>query len=110
MYSLSFSIHLPLLLTLAALYHVGLADNHIRRAHKRIHRSGTVEKRAVVSGPWSLAQQGLAPLLPLSERGSCRFFSRTTGVSGMQLAIVSENTAIIYDKVYVACTFFTFFH
>ncbi|KAF8907539.1 glyoxal oxidase N-terminus-domain-containing protein [Mucidula mucida] len=81
MYSLSFSIHLPLLLTLAALYHVGLADNHIRRAHKRIHRSGTVEKRAVVSGPWSLAQQG------------------TTGVSGMQLAIVSENTAIIYDKV-----------
>ncbi|KAJ6564595.1 glyoxal oxidase N-terminus-domain-containing protein [Mycena capillaripes] len=34
-----------------------------------------------VSGPWSLVQQG------------------TSGVSGMQLAVVTETTAIIFDKV-----------
>ncbi|KAJ7257666.1 glyoxal oxidase N-terminus-domain-containing protein [Mycena rebaudengoi] len=37
--------------------------------------------RASVSGSWSLVQKG------------------TTGVSGMQLAVVSETKAIIYDKV-----------
>nr|ATV82122.1 copper radical oxidase [Strobilurus tenacellus] len=40
-----------------------------------------LEERAVVSGPWGLVQQG------------------TTGVSAMQLAITTETTAIIYDKV-----------
>ncbi|KAK0457544.1 glyoxal oxidase N-terminus-domain-containing protein [Desarmillaria tabescens] len=40
-----------------------------------------LERRAFAEGNWSLLQQG------------------TTGVSGMQLAIVSETTAIIYDKV-----------
>ncbi|KAF8578125.1 copper radical oxidase [Ramaria rubella] len=37
--------------------------------------------RNFVSGPWSLAQHG------------------TTGVSGMQISIVSETKAVIYDKV-----------
>ncbi|KAJ7125749.1 glyoxal oxidase N-terminus-domain-containing protein [Mycena crocata] len=40
-----------------------------------------LDARAFVSGSWSLAQKG------------------TTGVSGMQLAVVSETKAIIYDKV-----------
>lgn len=41
----------------------------------------SIERRAFAEGNWTLLQQG------------------TTGVSGMQLAIVSETTAIIYDKV-----------
>ncbi|KAJ7247287.1 glyoxal oxidase N-terminus-domain-containing protein [Mycena rebaudengoi] len=40
-----------------------------------------LDARASVSGTWSLVQKG------------------TTGVSGMQLAVVSETKAIIYDKV-----------
>ncbi|KAJ6471925.1 glyoxal oxidase N-terminus-domain-containing protein [Mycena sanguinolenta] len=40
-----------------------------------------LDARASVSGSWTLAQQG------------------TTGVGGMQLAVVSETKAIIYDKV-----------
>ncbi|KAK7031846.1 copper radical oxidase [Favolaschia claudopus] len=40
-----------------------------------------LETRASVPGTWSLVQKG------------------TTGVSGMQLAVVSETKAIIYDKV-----------
>ncbi|KAJ7607955.1 glyoxal oxidase N-terminus-domain-containing protein [Roridomyces roridus] len=40
-----------------------------------------LDARASIPGAWSLVQQG------------------TTGVSGMQLAITSETTAIIYDKV-----------
>ncbi|KAJ7498245.1 glyoxal oxidase N-terminus-domain-containing protein [Mycena galericulata] len=42
---------------------------------------GQLDARASVPGTWSLVQQG------------------TTGVSGMQLAVTSETTAIIYDKV-----------
>ncbi|KAJ7857133.1 glyoxal oxidase N-terminus-domain-containing protein [Mycena olivaceomarginata] len=42
---------------------------------------GQVDPRASVAGTWSLVQKG------------------TTGVSGMQLAVVSETKAIIYDKV-----------
>ncbi|KAJ7467804.1 glyoxal oxidase N-terminus-domain-containing protein [Mycena galericulata] len=42
---------------------------------------GQLDARASVTGTWSLVQQG------------------TTGVSGMQLAVTSETTAIIYDKV-----------
>ncbi|KAK0445196.1 glyoxal oxidase N-terminus-domain-containing protein [Armillaria borealis] len=41
----------------------------------------SIERRAFAEGNWTLLQRG------------------TTGVSGMQLAIVSETTAIIYDKV-----------
>uniref|UniRef100_A0A0W0F0Z7 Copper radical oxidase n=1 Tax=Moniliophthora roreri TaxID=221103 RepID=A0A0W0F0Z7_MONRR len=41
----------------------------------------SLESRAFVSGQWSLAQQG------------------TTGVSAQQLAVVSETTVIIFDKV-----------
>ncbi|KAJ7648223.1 glyoxal oxidase N-terminus-domain-containing protein [Mycena polygramma] len=43
--------------------------------------SGQLHARASVPGTWSLVQKG------------------TTGVSGMQLAVVSETKAIIYDKV-----------
>ncbi|KAJ7840231.1 glyoxal oxidase N-terminus-domain-containing protein [Mycena leptocephala] len=43
--------------------------------------SGQLDTRASVPGAWSLVQKG------------------TTGVSGMQLAVVSETKAIIYDKV-----------
>ncbi|KAJ7825707.1 glyoxal oxidase N-terminus-domain-containing protein [Mycena leptocephala] len=43
--------------------------------------SGQLDTRASVPGTWSLVQKG------------------TTGVSGMQLAVVSETKAIIYDKV-----------
>ncbi|KAJ6468001.1 glyoxal oxidase N-terminus-domain-containing protein [Mycena vitilis] len=43
--------------------------------------SGQLYARAFVPGTWSLVQKG------------------TTGVSGMQLAVVSETKAIIYDKV-----------
>ncbi|KAG7446827.1 uncharacterized protein BT62DRAFT_967591 [Guyanagaster necrorhizus] len=45
------------------------------------HRHGSLGRRVFANGNWTLLQQG------------------TTGVSGMQLAIVSETTAIIYDKV-----------
>ncbi|KAJ7230312.1 glyoxal oxidase N-terminus-domain-containing protein [Mycena pura] len=45
------------------------------------HGSAELDARASVSGAWSLVQKG------------------TTGVSGMQLAVVSETKAIIYDKV-----------
>ncbi|KAK0192258.1 glyoxal oxidase N-terminus-domain-containing protein [Armillaria mellea] len=41
----------------------------------------SIEQRSFAEGNWTLLQQG------------------TTGVSGMQLAIVSETTAIIFDKV-----------
>ncbi|KAJ7065518.1 glyoxal oxidase N-terminus-domain-containing protein [Mycena amicta] len=43
--------------------------------------SAELDARASVAGTWTLAQKG------------------TTGVSGMQLAVVSETKAIIYDKV-----------
>ncbi|KAJ6580692.1 glyoxal oxidase N-terminus-domain-containing protein [Mycena capillaripes] len=43
--------------------------------------SAQLDTRASVAGAWSLVQKG------------------TTGVSGMQLAVVSETKAIIYDKV-----------
>ncbi|KAJ7753128.1 glyoxal oxidase N-terminus-domain-containing protein [Mycena maculata] len=43
--------------------------------------AGQLNARASVPGTWSLVQQG------------------TTGVSGMQLAVTTETTAIIYDKV-----------
>ncbi|KAF8210896.1 glyoxal oxidase N-terminus-domain-containing protein [Mycena galopus ATCC 62051] len=43
--------------------------------------SGQLDARASIAGSWSLVQNG------------------TTGVSGMQLAVVSETKAIIYDKV-----------
>ncbi|KAJ7036655.1 glyoxal oxidase N-terminus-domain-containing protein [Mycena alexandri] len=43
--------------------------------------SSQLGTRASIPGAWSLVQQG------------------TTGVSGMQLAVVSETKAIIYDKV-----------
>ncbi|KAJ7209844.1 glyoxal oxidase N-terminus-domain-containing protein [Mycena rebaudengoi] len=45
------------------------------------HISAVLDARAFVPGNWSLVQKG------------------TTGVSAMQLAVVSETKAIIYDKV-----------
>ncbi|KAJ7840224.1 glyoxal oxidase N-terminus-domain-containing protein [Mycena leptocephala] len=60
--------------------------------------SGQLDTRASVPGTWSLVQKGHDRFI-LSRSDTQSAFSRTTGVSGMQLAVVSETKAIIYDKV-----------
>ncbi|KAE9407813.1 hypothetical protein BT96DRAFT_1037614 [Gymnopus androsaceus JB14] len=63
-------ICLRALLTLLLLVPLALTSDH-----------GSLSSRAFVTGPWSLVQQG------------------TTGVSAMQLVVVSETSAVILDKV-----------
>ncbi|KAF9028798.1 copper radical oxidase [Hymenopellis radicata] len=58
-------------LLLAILLNASLASGNPAKEHRR----------AVVPGQWSIVQNG------------------TTGVSGMQLAVTSENTVIVLDKV-----------
>ncbi|KAF9028782.1 copper radical oxidase [Hymenopellis radicata] len=58
-------------LLLAILLNASLASGNSAKAHRR----------AVVSGQWTIVRNG------------------TTGVSGMQLAVTSENTVIVLDKV-----------
>ncbi|KAE9399120.1 hypothetical protein BT96DRAFT_920339 [Gymnopus androsaceus JB14] len=65
-----YRICLRALITLLLLVPLALASDH-----------GGVSSRAFVDGPWSLVQQG------------------TTGVSAMQLVVVSETSAVIFDKV-----------
>jgi len=63
-----------------------------------------VTSPSFASGQWSLSQEGyvLAECWTTRRRADRTFCPHSTsGVSGMQLAIVSETTAIIFDKVYV---------
>ncbi|KAE9401452.1 hypothetical protein BT96DRAFT_918769 [Gymnopus androsaceus JB14] len=64
-----YQIRLRALSTLLLLVPLALASDH------------GVSSQTFVTGPWSLVQQG------------------TTGVSGMQLVVVSETSAVIFDKV-----------
>jgi hypothetical protein len=59
-----------------------------------------VDKRAIyLDGEWTLEQSGQVPCL--SWLSKCQCFFSTTGVSAVELIIVTETTALILDKVYV---------
>ncbi|KAJ7589706.1 glyoxal oxidase N-terminus-domain-containing protein [Mycena floridula] len=62
-------------------FHVAILTSLVHQTLASNVSFPSLDPRAFVSGTWSLVQQG------------------TTGVSAMQLAVVSETTAVIFDKV-----------
>ncbi|KAF9269500.1 hypothetical protein L218DRAFT_993537 [Marasmius fiardii PR-910] len=55
--------------------------------------------RTFVSGAWILIQQGLVYTIPSGPRDYSRRDHSTTGVSALELAVVSETAVLILDKV-----------
>jgi hypothetical protein len=66
------------------------------------HHNETLFHYSFVSGPWTLVQQGSVVTVIHALLLLVLSFLRTTGVSGQQLAVVSETKAIIFDKVLVS--------